>query len=304
MPNAILDGLLAMNASGYVIILAIVTTLFTAVTANLLINTKYARIEADLDRDRAHDEPFRYPFLNHAVQHARDAARRDTRQVNLQAIVEHNVQSQLEALLVGERFVRGATGLVIILGLVGTFYGLTLSIGKLVALVASDTQQAGDIAQTITAGLTQSLSGMSVAFSTSLFGIVAAIVLTVIGTFSNVTDRRTAFMVRLEVYLDKRLADEASRSGRSTIVGIDGTLPSGAGDLERIVVGFAQSVARLESSVDRFDTALKVFATNTRDFTEFNLHLKDNVQRMSLSFGDLSETLQTQIGALKSADRR
>ena len=45
-------------------------------------------------------------------------------------------QAELRPLLLAERFVRAATGLVIILGLLGTFYGLTLSIGKLVHLVA------------------------------------------------------------------------------------------------------------------------------------------------------------------------
>ena len=53
----------------------------------------------------------------------------------------------------------------------------------------------------------------------------------------------------------------------------------------------------------RFESALETFATTTRDFHEFNLHLKDNVQRMSLSFADLSEVLKSsasQRGGLRS----
>jgi hypothetical protein len=66
-------------------------------------------------------------------------------------------------LLLAERFVRAATGLVIILGLLGTFYGLTSSIGRLVQLVAGDTGGVSDITQGVTTELTQALSGMAVA---------------------------------------------------------------------------------------------------------------------------------------------
>ena len=67
---------------------------------------------------------------------------------------------------------------------------------------------------------------------------------------------------------------------------------------------FGESVQRLEGAVARFEAALLTFAASTREFREFNLHLKDNVQRLSLSFGDFSETLRSEIGALKSGDGR
>jgi hypothetical protein len=41
---------------------------------------------------------------------------------------------------------------------------------------------------------------------------------------------------------------------------------------------------------------LQVFASTTKDFHEFNAHLKDNVQRLSLTFADLSDSLKSQIG--------
>jgi hypothetical protein len=44
--------------------------------------------------------------------------------------------------------------------------------------------------------------------------------------------------------------------------------------------------------VGKFEAALTRFSGSTRDFQEFNLHLKDNIQRMSLSFGDLSDALR------------
>ena len=53
----------------------------------------------------------------------------------------------------------------------------------------------------------------------------------------------------------------------------------------------------------QFQGALNTFAGTTRDFREFNLHLKDNVQRMSLAFGDLSETLKREVGSAEFALR-
>jgi methyl-accepting chemotaxis protein len=300
MPGAILDGLSLVDASGYVIIAAIVASLVASIAANLFIRARYASMSQDLRKSRTGDEPFAHPVLNRIVRDARDAARRRPREVNTQAIIEENFQSQLGWLLLGERFIRSATGLVLILGLSGTFYGLTLSIGKLSRLLSIEGAKVSDIANSLTTGLTQALSGMSVAFSGSLFGIVSAIVLTVFGVFSNLTDRRTALMVQIEAYLDHAFGAAAgdatfAPSPRPSAV-------SGDEKLERIVVDFGQSVARLEGAVADFDAALQKFANSTRDFREFNLHLKDNVQRMSLSFGDFSETLKVQIGALKSTN--
>jgi exonuclease VII small subunit len=82
------------------------------------------------------------------------------------------------------------------------------------------------------------------------------------------------------------------------------SIPSPHDRLEAVVASFSASVTQLESVVAHFDAALKNFANTTRDFREFNLHLKDNIQRMSLSFGDLSDTLNSRIGDLKGLEIR
>lgn len=299
MPHAILDGLSLVDVSGYVIIGSIVAVLLLSVVANVLIRARYASMERELTANRAADQPFEHPVLNRIVADVREASRRRPGEVNTQAIVEDDFQSHLKGLLLGERFTRSATGLVLILGLSGTFYGLTLSIGKLARLMSEDAAAVADVTQALTAGLTQALSGMSVAFSGSLFGIVSAVVLTILGIVSNVTDRRTAIMIQIETYLEHGLAEQ-SGAEYGTMDAMAAVAPA---KLDRIVTSFGQSVARLEEVVTHFDAALQAFSTSTRDFKEFNLHLKDNVQRMSLSFGDFSEILKSQVGVLKSSDR-
>ncbi|HEY5955621.1 MAG TPA: hypothetical protein VIV60_03665, partial [Polyangiaceae bacterium] len=55
-------------------------------------------------------------------------------------------------------------------------------------------------------------------------------------------------------------------------------------------------VVLLDGAVARFESALLNFASTTRDFHEFNAHLKDNVQRLSLTFADLNDSLKTHLG--------
>jgi hypothetical protein len=301
MLNELLGTLSLVGTGGAIIIGATVASLILGVAANLLLAARYASLEKDIRRNPSGDRPFSNEVLNRIVREAVHARAR-SREVNTQAIIENHFQSDLGALLLAERFVRSATGLVIILGLLGTFYGLTLSIGRLIGLVTGDAG-GSDIAQVVTKGLTQSLSGMSVAFSNSLFGIGAAVLLTILGIFSNVTDRRTAVMVELEAFVDRLLAGRPANSAHTVGALDEVSFEQGKDGLARVVNDFGHSVTQLEGTVVRFESALQTFAANTRDFKEFNMHLKDNVQRMSLSFADFSDALKSQVVNLKPAGR-
>ena len=253
MPTPILDGLALVDTTGRVILATIVASLCAGIGAHAFLRARYTALERDLRKNAAEAGPrFAHPVLGRIVREAEEAARRGGER-NTQAIIEERFQSDLASLLLGERFVRAATGLVIILGLLGTFYGLTLSIGKLVALVSVDSSATADVSQAVTHGLTQALAGMAVAFSNSLVGIVSAVVLTVLGVVSNVSDRRTALMVQIETYLDRVAPTPAAQ-------------PEAAS-----VAGFGASVARLDETVARFESALRTFAARTKDLKEIEL---------------------------------
>lgn len=303
MRDALLGSLPLVGFSGYVVMLAIVTLVVVALIVTAHVRRRYGAMISDVRRNAGQVPPaFRSATLEQIAREVQTAAAQQGSDVNTPAIIESSLQVELSGLLAGERFVKAATGLTIILGLLGTFTGLTLSIGKLATLVSGTAPAVGDLTESLTRGLTQALSGMSLAFATSLFGIASAIVMTLAGVFFGVADRRTAFTVQLEDYLDNTLlaawrrpsaADDAR--GGATAIAVGGA--AGAA-LEGLVARFGQSVAALETAVGQFDGALRTFSGTTRDFREFNLHLKDNVQRMSLAFGDLSETLKREVGAL------
>jgi hypothetical protein len=256
MPNAILDGLSLVDSVGAGILAINVLALLAGVGAHLFLRAQYRDLERDLDRNGEPRPHFTHGVLNRIVREAEDDARR-SRDRNAQAIIEDAFQSDLRTLLVAERFVRAATGLVLVLGLLGTFYGLTLSIGKLVHLVSADSGAAGDVAQALTNGLTQALSGMAAAFSNSLVGVASAVVLTLLGVVNNVTDRRMALMVRVETYVDRWCAAPVAPQV----------------DVGNAVAGFGDSVRKLERTVARFESALQSFAERTNDLREVHLVL-------------------------------
>jgi len=254
MPNTILDGLSLVDTTGRLILGATLASLLAAVGAHLFLRMRYADLESDLTESGAQGRPFSSAVLRRIVQDAERAARRSS-EPNTQAIIEDGFRAELGSLLAAERFVRAATGLVLILGLLGTFYGLTLSIGRLVHLLAADSGGVTDVSQAVTRGLTDALSGMAVAFSNSLLGVGSAVALTVLGVANNVTDRRTALMVQIETYLDRLLPKPGAGS-------------QGAG---ASVGDFAASVARLDGAVARFEAALQRFAASTKDLREVQL---------------------------------
>jgi hypothetical protein len=292
MLNSFFASLSLLNVSGVLILVAIAGLFVSGVAVTLMVRGRWAAIERDLRRNGDASANFQSAVLTAIARDAIDA-QRGASEVNTQAIVEQHVQSDLHRLLVGERYVKATTGLLIIHGLVGTFYGLTMSIGKLVALVSGDVAESAEVTQALTRGLTDALSGMSVAFSSSLFGILAAILMTLLGVFLSVGDRRTSVMVQIEAYLDNVLLAR-SQIAEPAIAAAASSRSGGARDarLEQALVGFGQSIDRLDGVVAQFESALANFATTTRDFREFNHHLKDNVQRMSLSFSDLAEALK------------
>jgi hypothetical protein len=160
MTHTLLAGLSLIDTLGLAILTTTLGTLLLGIIINLALRARYASLEKDLRLVREPDETFSHPVLDHIVRDAMEASRRSG-EANNQAIIEEHFQTELRGTLLAERYVRAATGLVIILGLLGTFYGLTLSIGKIVNLVAAESGVGADITQGVTQGLTQALSGMA-----------------------------------------------------------------------------------------------------------------------------------------------
>ena len=312
-----------LNVLAILIILGILIIFFAALWGAIVIRKKYIAMGNDVSNvGNRTSGVFEHNIFNAIIEDYNHAMQGSFRDINTQAIIERNFNGEFKQLNLGERFIKNAVSLMIILGLLGTFYGLTLSIGKLVELLSSSgsTEVLGSM-DTIVTGLIDSVKGMSVAFITSLFGIACSVMLTILNILFNVEDARESVMVQIEEYLDNHVAFVLTQSVKEQdyerqknvwqdsfeSIGskLEKNLHYVAETMGNQFVAAAQSMTttanELSKSIEQFDQSVQKFNENTRDFSEFNHHLRTNIDRMNVGFADLTENLnhhKTSIGEL------
>ncbi len=106
-------------------------------------------------------------------------------------------------------------GLLIFLGLLGTFWGLLQTVSSFGAVIGNlSISEGGDIASvfgSLKAGLTEPLAGMGTAFSSSLFGLAGSLVLGFLDL--QVAQAQNRFYLDLEEWLARRAHASAGSSG-------------------------------------------------------------------------------------------
>jgi len=108
-------------------------------------------------------------------------ASRRSEKFSLSATAMRGVLDGISARLDESREIsRYATSLLIFLGLLGTFWGLILTIGAVASVIADMNVGTGDVNvmfNQLKAGLARPLAGMGIAFSSSMLGLAGALVL-------------------------------------------------------------------------------------------------------------------------------
>ncbi len=137
---------------------------------------------------------------------------------------------------------RYLTGLLVFLGLLGTFWGLletVSSIGKVVQSLEVGAD-AGRVFEDLKSGLAAPLGGMGIAFSSSLFGLAGSLILGFLDLQAGQAQNR--FYTDLEDWLSTTVRDLGSVSEQAE----DGLMSS----LPRIMIDeFSAAIARLEKVV-------------------------------------------------------
>jgi len=293
-------------------IIGIIVAIFVlTVVVSLILKKKYSTLEEDINDNQCRaKEVFASELFNSMVTDFKKAVSHDVKEINTQAIIEKNMHKYLKGALLGERFLTKSISLMIVLGLLGTFYGLTLSIGELVALLGNASEAVVSDVSSITDGLISSVQGMSVAFITSLFGIASSILVTILNIAFSVKEHRESVMVFSEEYLDNIQA-----GGMVEIEGPDGVRIRQAGptatvanadniikdltdvsekiikEMNKASYEMAGAVNGLNKTIHQFDSSLKLFSDGSRDLTEFNHELRTNIQRMNVTFDDFSKEM-------------
>ncbi|TYQ16510.1 UNVERIFIED_CONTAM: hypothetical protein Cloal_3054 [Acetivibrio alkalicellulosi] len=313
--NFFINMIVNLNPLGVAIIFLIVAIFVFSFIINLIVRKKYISIQDDLEKtEREENERFKNDLLNKIVEAYKKTALVNYNEVNTQAIIENCFNTKLRTLLVCERFVKYTVSILITLGLLGTFFGLTLAVTELVdvfkTIMESDEISDPTFSTGFLNDLIPSVYSMAVAFTTSLFGIACSIAFTVVTIAYSSEEARQSLMVRIEEYLDNTVSlviakDKETEYNlmnkilKETFVEFGGkientlrqTVESFGEKLTSVVMDVNVTSKTLDSTVEKFDLSLKNFASNIKDFTEFNNNLRNNIEKMDVNFIKVTEAL-------------
>ena len=290
-------------------VIVIIAALF--VLAVLLLFTTYFRykhlaslVNGNLNKDNA--------FLRFVVNDFAEAYKKYGQEVNTPAIIANGVSTKLSGMLLFERFLNNAVSLFVTLGLFGTFLGLSLSVNSLTELISySNTSEWLSVLDSVGGGLMSALSGMGVAFYTSLVGVACSIILTLLRSIFSPAAEREKLEARLELWLDHTVApslptDAAKydidlmnhliKTMENTAKNMDLTLKAATNELRIAIDSSRQPIAAFNKTVEGFNTGV-------RDFSEFNYNLRGTVERMDVSVRDLVQGLREVSRSLERRER-
>lgn len=292
-----MNVLVSMPASGIIVIAAIAILFVLAVLLLFYTWGRYkglaGMVKGGLDRNNG--------FLRFTVNDFADAYKKYGQDVNTPAIISNAVSTKLSGLLLCERFLANAVSLFVTLGLFGTFLGLSHSVSSLTELISySNTSEWLSVLDSVGGGLMSALSGMGVAFYTSLVGVACSIVLTLLRSIFSPQAERETLEARLELWLDhtvaptlptERAKDESEMVQQmvhamdSASKTMERALQNATGDLKTAIDSSRAPIVAFNKTVDSFNGGV-------RDFSEFNYNLRGTVERLDVTVRDLVSGLR------------
>ena len=235
-------------------------------------------------------------FMRYLVNEFGAAYKRYGTDVNTPAIIENAVSTKLGGSLMCERFLNNAVSLFVTLGLFGTFLGLSLSVASLTELLGvSNTSEWLSVLDSVGGGLMSALSGMGVAFYTSLVGVACSIILTILRVIVNPESQRQKLETQLELWLDHTVAPTLSTKAAKDDVALVHQMIDAMNDAANAMdKTLRDTTAKLQQTLDSsrahlgaFNQTVGSFNEGVRDFDEFNYNLRGTMERMDVAIRDM-----------------
>ena len=304
-----MSGLQSMPPVGLIVIVAIAALFALAVLLLFYVSARYkylsSQVTGSLDKDNG--------FLRFVVNDFAEAYRKYGLEVNTPALVQNAVNVKLSGLLLIERFLNNAVSLFVTLGLFGTFLGLSLSVSSLTELIGySNTDQWLSVLDSVGEGLMSALSGMGVAFYTSLVGVACSILLTLLRSVFSPQAQREKLETQVELWLDHSVAPtlptEKAKDNedliRQMIHALDAAAESMDKTLKRSTDELKLTLAASQKPLEDFNRTVDSFNEGVRDFSEFNYNLRGTVERMDVCIRDLVSVLRSSARGLERSERQ
>ena len=142
-------------------------------------------------------------------------------------------------------------------------------------------------------GLLSALSGMGVAFYTSLVGVGCSIILTILRSIFNPEAIREELETELELWLDHRVAPRLNtdrpKEDSQLVKQMIGGLNAAA---NAINVALKGTTDELQQSLTGFNATVDCFNQGVRDFSEFDYNLRGTVEKMDVAVRDLTAAIR------------
>ena len=284
-----------MPTAGLAVIAAILVLFVISVILLFTVCSRYRRIISQIGKKQSSD------FL-HVVGEDFAVAYKDYGEsVNTPAIIENAVNTELSGLLFCERFLNNAVSLFVTLGLFGTFLGLSLSVSSLTELISySNTSEWLSVLDSVGGGLMSALSGMGVAFYTSLVGVACSILLTILRSIFSPQGAREEMQTATELWLDHTVAPQLPTNAakddatlvKRMIEALDRSTASMDKTLTYTTDEFRKAILEEQKMLTGFNKTVDTFNEGVHDFSEVDYNLRGTVERMDVSIRDLTSLLR------------
>lgn len=303
-----MSKLSGMPVVGLVVIAVILALFALSVFLLLITSARYrhlaSMVTGNVDRENG--------FMRFLVSDFADAYKKYGQNVNTPAIISNGISTKLSGLLLCERFLNNAVSLFVTLGLFGTFLGLSLSVSSLTELISySNTSEWLSVLDSVGGGLMSALSGMGVAFYTSLVGAGCSIVLTVLRSVLSPQAQRELLEARLELWLDHtvapKLPTDAAQDDSALVNKLVKAMETSAAEIEKSLKDttndLKRSILASRELLDGFDKTVEGFNSGVRDFSEFNYNLRGTVERMDVAMRDVVSAMRETAKSVERSGR-
>ena len=301
-----METLKSLPPAGFIVIVVIALLFVLAVALLLIVSGRYRSLSTRAGRAEENG------FHNTLLREYTAAYQKFGQDVNTPAIISDVIGTRLSGLLLCERFLNNAVSLFVTLGLFGTFLGLSMSVTSLTELISyTNTSEWLSVLDSVGGGLMSALSGMGVAFYTSLAGAGCSILLTILRTILSPQAARERLETRLELWLDNEIAPtlttDAATDDADLVRRMIDALNTTTGELRSALhsaaetyavstqtsaAAFGKAIQEQKEHLQHFDGALDKFNDGVHDFSEVDYNLRGSVERMDLAVRDLASALR------------
>ena len=164
----------------------------------------------------------------------------------------------------------------------------------------SNTSEWLSVLDSVGGGLMSALSGMGVAFYTSLVGVACSILLTFLRVIVNPESQRQKLMTQLELWLDHSVAPTmstvAAKDDAALVHQMIDAMHDTADAMEKTLMDTSaklqQTLDASRSHLGAFNKTVGSFNDGVRDFSEFNYNLRGTVERMDVAIRDMVSSVR------------